>query len=245
MDWHDYFNRLRAGKCTALGCSGGAIVGPAKTLAYFDIAGQLIGDPLLTAVPLDQFGRPQIRDIRFAGPPGSGPVFRQGAWQADGDPQNVTGEGIVIYGPAPNGLQNPANGTIGRMKYDRFAIRLIIGGFDVGYGYRTDLTESYYKDDAGSKTFQVVRATGAIARKESGLNAVQGLAIIGGGGTVTVPTTSVTAASRIFLSVQDDGPVPTGAPYVVARVPGASFTMAITGGVNAGVLVAWQIMDPA
>jgi len=117
---------------------GGSPTGDPNAIAYFNPTGAAItDDPKLTAAPPDQFGRPQIRDIRQNGPTGA--VYRQGAWMADGDATNVIGEGLVIYGAAPNGLQDPANGTFARVKPSRFAIRLIIGGFDVGFGYRTDL----------------------------------------------------------------------------------------------------------
>jgi hypothetical protein len=141
--------------------AGGAVVGPPNALAYYDALGAISGDALLTAIPLDQFGRPQIRDLRQGlgvNPPGA--VFRQGAWQADGDAQNIQGEGIVVYGPAPNGLQDVANGTIGRVKYDRFQIRMIIGGVDIGSAWRVDPTHEFFTDDAGVMTAEIVRASG-------------------------------------------------------------------------------------
>ena len=141
--------------------TGGAVAGPPNALAYYDALGAISGDALLTAIPLDQFGRPQIRDLRQGlgvNPPGA--VFRQGAWQADGDAQNIQGEGIVVYGPAPNGLQDVANGTIGRVKYDRFQIRMIIGGVDIGSAWRVDPTHEFFTDDAGVMTAEIVRASG-------------------------------------------------------------------------------------
>ena len=95
---------------------------PPNAIAYYDAGGNITGDPLLTAIPVDQFGRPQIRDLRIAGP-GQGAVWRNGAWQSDGDATNVTGEGYVTYGPAENGLQDIANGAFGRVKWNRFGIR--------------------------------------------------------------------------------------------------------------------------
>jgi len=112
---------------------------------------------------IDQYGRPQIRDIRQGILPASNAVWRQGAWQVDGDSTNVEGDGIVVYGKDPvSGLQDGSNGAFARVKCDRFGIRLITGGVDVGYGYRTDLTETYYKDNAGNKTFGITRATGEL-----------------------------------------------------------------------------------
>ena len=138
---------------------GGGASGPPNAIAYYDALGANTGDPLLTAIPLDTFGRPQIRDIRNLGP-GLGAVWKNGAWQSDGDPTNVVGEGYVTYGPAENGLQDVANGAFGRVKWNRFGIRYIIGGVDIGYAWRVDPTHEFFTDDAGVMTAEIVRASG-------------------------------------------------------------------------------------
>jgi hypothetical protein len=145
--------------------------GNPNALLYENPAGTTgITDPGLVAAPVDQFGRAQIRDTRLPGGVGTGAVLRQGAWQVDGDPlPDVQGEGLVVYGPAPNGLMDGSNGTFGRVKFDRFGIRLITGGFDVGYGWRTDLTEQYFKDDTGTRSMQIIRASGAATFRDVGL----------------------------------------------------------------------------
>ena len=80
---------------------GGALAGNPNALGYFNPAGNaLTSSADLTAAPVDPFGRPQIRDIRIGG---AGAMWRQGAWQADGDATNVTGAGGVFYGPSVNG----------------------------------------------------------------------------------------------------------------------------------------------
>lgn len=135
-------------------------MGPPDAVAYYDGAGTATGDPNLTAIPVDQFGRAQIRDIRLPSGPGTGAVLRQGAWQSDGDPTNVQGEGLVVYGPAPNGLHDSFNGTIGRVKYDRFQIRMIIAGVDIGSAWRVDTVRQWFTDNAGTRTFEIVRSTG-------------------------------------------------------------------------------------
>ena len=67
----------------------------------------------------------------------------------------------MVYGKDPvSGLQDGANGAFARVKCDRFAVRLITGGVDVGYGWRVDLTEFYFKDNAGAKTCTIARLTG-------------------------------------------------------------------------------------
>ena len=138
-----------------------AVPGDPNALLYENPAGTAaITDPALTAAPLDPFGRPQILDRRQAPGP-TGPVYRQGAWTADGDPVDLTGEGIVIYGPAPNGMHDGANGMIGRVKYNRFQLRLIIAGFDVGSAWRVDDVHEFFTNDLGVQTAEIVRDNGA------------------------------------------------------------------------------------
>jgi len=116
-------------------------------------------DADLTAAPPDQFGRPQIRDIRILGV-GLGAAWRQGAWQVDGDPTNVVGEGVVLYGDAANGLQDGANGSFARIKPRRFGIRYIVGGVDIGYAWRVDDVREFFTNDLGVQTAEIVRASG-------------------------------------------------------------------------------------
>lgn len=134
------------------------LTGAPDALVYFDPTGQIAStDAALVAAPLDPFTRPQLRDTRTNGPIGA--VWRQGAWTADGDPTDIDGDGIVVYGPA-GGLHNAANGMFARVKADRFGLRRIIGGVDIGYAFRVDPTEMFLRDDLGAKTFNVDRATG-------------------------------------------------------------------------------------
>jgi len=139
---------------------GGGVTGDPNAIGYFNPLGTaLIDDIKLTAAPVDQFGRPQILDRRL-GALGEGPVLRQGGWTADGDPVNQIGEGIVSYGPA-NGLQDAANGMIGRVKYDRFQLRRIVGGVDIGSAFRVDPTHLFLTSDLNVMTAEILRATGA------------------------------------------------------------------------------------
>lgn len=141
---------------------GGVPPGAPNAIAYYDPFGVTITtDALLTAFPLDPFGRPQVWDKRVGG---AGAVYRQGQWAADGDPGNTTGDGLVIYGPSVNGIQTAAEGAIGRSKHNRFALFTIIpGGPGGGYNqWRVDPTEMVFrKDDAtATRTFEVARSTG-------------------------------------------------------------------------------------
>jgi hypothetical protein len=71
--------------------------------------------------------------------------------------------------------------------------------------------------------------------------ALVGTATVGGGGTVTVSTTAVTANSKIFLSYIDVGAAatPTAIAYVSAQTTGTSFV--ITGTANS--TVNWFIIN--
>lgn len=62
-------------------------------------------------------------------------------------------------------------------------------------------------------------------------------------GTVVVPTTSITAASEVFLTCQTPGGTP-GFLRVSARTAGTSFTILSSNGADTSV-VAWMIVEPA
>lgn len=61
-----------------------------------------------------------------------------------------------------------------------------------------------------------------------GSNAKQGTVTLNGTVAVVVANSSVTATSRIFLTVQAPGGVTPGAPYVSARTAGTSFSVKST-----------------
>ncbi len=86
----------------------------ANAIAYGNTApptdAPIISDPNLVAGGLDAFQRPQIHDTRV-GPTMRGPVWRQGAWEADGDPNDGVGEGVVFYGA--NALGNGPDASQG------------------------------------------------------------------------------------------------------------------------------------
>lgn len=144
------------------------ITGAPDALVYCTgTGGTTTTDAALVAAPLDPYLRPQLRDTRvnlLAPQPGA--VWRQGAWSVDGDASDIPGDGIVIYGPA-NGLQDPLNGMFGRVKADRFALRRIVAGVDIGYSFRVDPTELYLKNDASVQTFNVQRASGDVTTSGS------------------------------------------------------------------------------
>lgn len=78
-------------------------------------------------------------------------------------------------------------------------------------------------------------------RVAEGSNCKQGVATLVAG-TVTVPNTSVTANSRIFLTAQDNST--TGALRVSARTAGTSFVITSSNAGDSGV-VAYEIFEPS
>lgn len=86
-----------------------------------------------------------------------------------------------------------------------------------------------------------VHSAGSGLRVAEGTNAKQGTATLVAG-TVTVSNTSVTANSRILLTVQTPGGT-VGAVYVSARTAGTSFTITSTSGTDTST-VAYEIIEP-
>jgi hypothetical protein len=89
----------------------------------------------------------------------------------------------------------------------------------------------------------VVGRAGKGIKVKEGSNAKMGTVTLAGTTPVTVPTTAVTAASRIFLTVQSPAGTPSGVAYVASRTPGASFS--VKGMPGDTSTVAWLIMEPA
>ena len=80
-------------------------------------------------------------------------------------------------------------------------------------------------------------------RVAEGTNAKQGVATMSGG-TVTVNTTSVTANSRIFLTIQDPNSGTPGYLWISARTPGTSFTIQSSSIIDTSI-VAYEIFEPS
>ncbi len=88
-----------------------------------------------------------------------------------------------------------------------------------------------------------IGAVGTGLQVKEGSNAKQGTATLVGG-TVTIPNASVTANSRIFLTIQSLGTVITpSALGITARTPGASFTISSSASTDTST-VAWEIFEP-
>lgn len=144
---------------------GGGVTGFANALVYINTLGTGAStDSLLTAFPPDQFGRPQIRDVRQLA--GLGAVYRQGAWQTDGDSTNQMGEGIIIYGQNANGVLTNAEGGYARIKSNRFGLAQIITGVNANnlfYAFRVDFAIGIVlRNDLNTVTFEANRSRGTI-----------------------------------------------------------------------------------
>ncbi|GAA1958654.1 right-handed parallel beta-helix repeat-containing protein [Catenulispora subtropica] len=88
----------------------------------------------------------------------------------------------------------------------------------------------------------VVGLAGKGLKIKEGANAKMGVLTLKGATAVTVPTTEVTANSRIFLTVQQAAGT-VGPVYVSGRVPGSSFS--VQGQAGDTSTVAWMIVEPA
>jgi hypothetical protein len=111
---------------------GGGVTGAPNALVYINPLGTgVVTDALLTVAPVDPAGRPQIHDLRVAS--SRGPIWRQGAWQLDGDPGNGVGEGFVTYGANALGLgPNFTDGGYGFVTPYSFGRYQIIPGVNGG-----------------------------------------------------------------------------------------------------------------
>jgi hypothetical protein len=154
----------------------------------------------------------------------------------DGDPLYT----ITAIGVAPDNTSIPLAGTI--------RIYVPTGG-SVG-------TNNYVATDFdvglvplagpinGKKQAFKVSSEGILHIKESA-NCMAGLATLNASGTQTVSNTRVTATSKIMLTIQDGGTVPTGFVYVSGRVASTSFSITSSAGAaDNGVVVYYQIWEP-
>ena len=87
----------------------------------------------------------------------------------------------------------------------------------------------------------LINTIGKGLRVKEGSGGKQGTILLSAG-TAVVTNSNVTAASRIFLTAQDN--LSTGALRVSARTAGTSFTITSSNAADSGV-VAWEIFEPA
>ncbi|MBF0344204.1 MAG: hypothetical protein HQL06_08230 [Nitrospirae bacterium] len=97
-------------------------------------------------------------------------VLRLGSLQPDGDPTgNITSEGIIVYNTKDGAaMTSVANGDAfnnygyARIKGNRFGLYSVDTSGLNDYYFRVDPTSLYLRKDNGSKSFEVMRATGVL-----------------------------------------------------------------------------------
>lgn len=255
------------------GSGGGPVpVGNPLSMTFYDGVGALsAGDPKLLIRPVGNYGRPEIWDYRtIPGPSNTWAVFRQGAWEIDGDPFSAKASGFVTYGSnSQNNGPNSLNGGMGFYTSHSWGALQIINGvlnsgtyYQCGYEDGSDDAPGFYPfkninyptnpldpgfalcDNTGAIVFYVKRSTGQVFLKER-VNSMQGVVPLGPGGTAVVPNTLITANTRIMVCYQDGGPPPVGFVYPSARTLGLDFTISSTNPADANKVVAWQLWEPA
>lgn len=92
---------------------------------------------------------------------GTNSVLKLGSLAQDGDPTDVSSEGIVIVGANSSGTLDATNWAFARVKSTRIGINNCIGNVQ-NYIFRADEVGMYLRNDAGAKTFDIARSTGTV-----------------------------------------------------------------------------------
>lgn len=141
---------------------------------------------------------------------------------------------MTAIGIPGNGVDRPLSGIAG------FQVTAVNPNF-----LGTQFAVETVADDGGinshRETFAV--AGSGLLRVREDANSMSGIIDTGPGGAVTVNNTRITANTRIELTIQDGGAVPTGSVYVSTRVVGTSFTIQSMAG-DVGVRVYYQLWEP-
>jgi len=172
-------------------------------------------------------------------------ILNTGSWSvgSSGTAYGTTGQVLTSAGDAPPAWQTPAtNGTVTNVS--------VTTANGVSGSVATSTTTPAITLTLGAITPSSVDSSGNISvttagsglKIKEGANAKMGIATLTAG-TVSVTNTSVTAVSRIFLTIQTPGGTP-GAVYVSTRSVGASFDITSTSGPDTSD-VAWMIVEPA
>jgi hypothetical protein len=167
---------------------GGGGPGIANAIVYVNSTGTAeIADAKFVAAPTS-LGRPQFWDWRSV--LGVGPVFRQGAWQADGDLSSQTAEGFISYGPNALGVgPSLTDGGLARVKSNQLGLAQIINGVlgnALFYYFGFDPTGFVARDDAGATIAEIIRqgpSTGVAWFQSLALGSAGGPKISSGAGT--------------------------------------------------------------
>lgn len=145
----------------------------------------------------------------------------------------VGADGKLNWGPGNTATDtNLYRGGAGTLKTDSF--------FSMGGSGQASGTFSVFSGAA--KALIAGTAGGGVAVKE-GTNARMGTATLNGTTAVTINNTSVTANTRILLTIQTPGGT-IGSPYVFTRTAGTSFQIKSTTAGDTST-VAWLLVEPA
>ena len=104
---------------------------------------------------VDAFGRTMMWNY------GTNSVLKLGSLAQDGDPTDVSSEGIVLVGSNSAGTFDATNWAFARVKSTRIGINNCIGNIQ-NYIFRADEVGMYLRNDAGAKTFDIARSTGTV-----------------------------------------------------------------------------------
>jgi hypothetical protein len=103
----------------------------------------------------------------------------------------------------------------------------------------------YTADTAPTQTdFNRIEGNIADIRFKEGANNRMGLASLSDASSVTVNNTSITANTRIFLTVNSLSSAGTPLIYVSAIVVGTSFTISVSGGASLTATIAYLLLEP-
>lgn len=144
----------------------------------------------------------------------------------------IGGDGKLSWGPGNAGVDTNLYRSGGSLKTDTF---FSMGGSGQASGAFTAFT-------GAAKALIAGTAGGGLAIAE-GTNARSGTATLNGTTAVTINNTSVTANTRIQLTIQTPGGT-VGSPYVFTRTAGTSFQIKSTAAGDTST-VAWLLVEPA
>ncbi|MEU0213612.1 glycosyl hydrolase family 28-related protein [Streptomyces sp. NPDC006265] len=97
--------------------------------------------------------------------------------------------------------------------------------------------------DLAASGHLIANVAGKGVRVKEGANATMGTVTLNGTTAVTIVNGSVTANTRIFLTIQTPGGTPASS-YVSGRTPGTNFQVKSTGAGDTSI-VAWLLVEPA
>lgn len=218
--WDENGNVDLPGVLTVDQIKGSGSSTPALTTVTFQSQVAFLAAVAFTATVLNLSGATAAADVLTSKV--TGDVGKRYAMDADGGMHWGDGTVVDIYDVD---LYRPSAGVL---KTDNF--------FNAG-AMQSDGDVSMY-----GSNFTLGTAGGRLRLKEGAAASTMGRATLVAG-TVVVATTSVTAASEIFLTCQTPGGTP-GFLRVSARTAGTSFTITSSSGTDTSV-VGWMIVEPS